>query len=179
MTMTRHSPLGHLLTTTLLMLTLAVNGNASADTVVAQSTLKDGDGSVVGTAQLRETPAGVLLHLKLSGLPAGTHALHFHETGECTPPFKSAGGHYNPDGKAHGLLDPKGPHAGDMPNIHVPASGELELEILSLAKSLNTESGLMAGDGSAIIIHEGADDYMTDPAGAAGARIACGVIEPA
>lgn len=164
---------------TLIMLTLTVGGRAAADVVVGQSTLTDVDGNVVGTAQLRETPTGVLLHLKLSGLPAGTHGLHFHETGKCEPPFESAGGHYNPDGTAHGLLNPKGPHAGDMPNIHVPASGELEIEVLSLVESLNSDRGLMAGAGSAIVIHSGADDYMTDPAGAAGPRIACGVIEPA
>lgn len=152
---------------------------AAADTVVGQAQLQDPDDNVVGVALLRETPAGVLLQLKLQGLPSGTHALHFHESGECKPPsFESAGGHYNPGGKLHGFLNPDGPHAGDMPNIHVPASGSLDIEVLTLTESLNSEQGLMAGDSGAIVIHQGADDYHTDPAGTAGPRIACGVIEP-
>jgi len=151
-----------------------------ADTVAGQAKLQDPEDNIAGVALLRETPAGVLLHLKLQGLPPGTHTLHFHESGECKPPsFESAGGHYNPGGKMHGFLNPDGPHAGDMPNIHVPASGSLEIEVLTLVESLNSEQGLMAGDSGAIVIHQGADDYQTDPAGAAGPHIACGVIEPA
>jgi len=125
---------------------------------------------------LRETPNGVLVYASFTGLPPGSHAFHFHETGQCEPPFKSAGGHFNPDGSAHGFLVEEGPHAGDMPNIHVPTSGELAIENLSGVRAL--EPDLLDDDGAAFIVHRGADDYTSQPSGAAGPRIACGVIEP-
>jgi len=140
----------------------------------AEAELRDPGGAVVGTISLRAVPTGVLLHARLSGLPEGAHAFHVHAVGECEPPFSSAGGHYNPDDVVHGLESLGGPHAGDMPNIHVPASGELEIEILNTALALDDR--LFDGDGAAIVIHEGPDDYVSDPAGAAGPRIACGVI---
>ena len=140
----------------------------------AKAEMKNRDGHSVGTVSLRQTPHGALVHAKLANLPAGTHAFHVHGIGKCEPPFKSAGGHFNPSGKKHGILVQAGLHAGDMPNIHVPASGALEIEVL--ATGVNLDDQLFDADGSAIVMHEGADDYMTDPAGAAGPRIACGVI---
>ena len=140
----------------------------------AMAKLKDSKGQSVGEVMLKQTPHGTLLHAKFSNLPAGAHAFHVHTVGKCEPPFKSAGGHFNPGGKKHGFMAADGLHAGDMPNIHVPASGSLETEVLNTL--LKLDSSLFDADGAAIVLHEGPDDYKTDPAGAAGARIACGVI---
>ena len=140
----------------------------------ASAAMKNAKGESVGTVTLRETPQGTLLHATLTSLPAGAHAFHVHTVGVCEPPFKSAGGHYNPTGAKHGIDNPEGMHAGDMPNIHVPESGALEVEVLNTLLSL--DDALFDADGAAIVIHEGPDDYVSDPAGAAGPRIACGVI---
>jgi Cu-Zn family superoxide dismutase len=146
---------------------------AFADGALAQ--MKDPDGQSVGTVELRPSPFGTMLHLRLAFLPPGVHAFHVHETGECVAPFTSAGGHYNPDGSDHGLMDDDGRHAGDMPNLHVPSTGMINVEVFN--DMLRLDSRLFDKDGASIIIHEGPDDYTTNPAGAAGPRIACGVIE--
>jgi len=142
---------------------------------LVQAQLKNSEGKPVGMAYLQETPHGVLLHVNFNGLPEGSHAFHIHDVGKCeAPSFKSAGGHYAPNGNEHGLLNPKGPHAGDMPNIHILESGNLDIEVMTNVKSMD---GLLSGDGTALVVHEGPDDYRTNPAGNAGPRIACGVIE--
>jgi Cu-Zn family superoxide dismutase len=141
----------------------------------ATAVLKDANGNEVGTVTLTAVPTGVLLDADLTALPPGDHAFHIHETGKCeAPDFKSAGGHFNPEEDQHGLMNEAGPHGGDMPNIHVPDSGKLRIEVLN--QMVNLKLGLLDEDGSAIVIHEGEDDYETDPAGDAGSRIACGVI---
>jgi Cu-Zn family superoxide dismutase len=143
----------------------------------AQAVLKDATGKEVGKAELTNTPSGVLIRLDLSGVPTGDHAFHVHAVGKCEPPdFKSAGPHFNPDETKHGLMNAEGPHAGDMPNLHVPESGRLVVEILDELVTLDAEHALLDADGSALMIHAGADDYRTDPAGNAGDRIACGVV---
>ncbi len=144
----------------------------------ASAVLKDKDGKEVGTVALTQTPSGVLMRLNLTAVPPGDHAFHIHAIGKCEPPdFTSAGGHYNPDQTKHGLMSPEGPHAGDMPNLHVPEGGTLTVEILNPMVSLSGDPApLLDEDGSALVIHAGADDYQTDPAGNAGARIACGVV---
>jgi len=143
----------------------------------AQAGLKDASGKEVGTAIFTATPSGALLDLKLDGIPPGVHALHIHAVGKCEPPdFKSAGPHFNPDQTKHGIMSPEGPHAGDLPNIHVPADGKLEVEFLDPVVTLSQEAALLDADGSSIVIHAGPDDYKTDPAGNSGDRIACGVI---
>lgn len=140
----------------------------------ATAVLKNPDGKEVGTVTLTAVPTGVLLNADLTALPAGDHAFHIHGTGKCVAPdFKSAGGHFNPEEDKHGLTSEAGPHSGDMPNIHVPESGRLHIEVLNQMVSL---PGLFSGEGTAIVVHQGPDDYKTDPAGAAGPRIACGVI---
>ena len=144
----------------------------AAETAMAK--LKNPKGESVGEVVLTQTPHGTLLHARFSNLPAGAHAFHVHTIGKCEPPFKSAGGHFNPGGKKHGFMAADGVHAGDMPNIHVPASGSLEVEVLNTL--LKLDASLFDADGAAIVLHAGPDDYKTDPAGAAGARIACGVI---
>ena len=156
-----------------LALAVATSQTASAmDPATAK--LKNAKGESVGEVTLNRTPHGTLLHARFSNLPPGAHAFHVHAVGKCEPPFKSAGGHYNPGGKKHGFLAAEGLHAGDMPNIHVPASGSLEIEVLNTL--LKLDSNLFDADGAAIVLHAGPDDYKSDPAGAAGGRIACGVI---
>ena len=145
----------------------------------ASAVLKDANGNEVGKATLTATPSGVLINLDLTAIPAGEHAFHIHAVGKCEPPkFKSAGPHFNPDQTKHGLMNPQGPHAGDMPNLHVPADGKLQVEVLNPTVTISAESALLDDDGSAIVVHAVADDYKTDPAGNAGDRIACGVITP-
>ena len=156
---------------------LAVSAPASAADK-AQATLKDPDGKEVGHATLFGTTGGVLISLNLTAVPAGERAFHIHAVGKCEPPkFESAGPHFNPEEHQHGMMNPKGPHAGDMPNLHVPESGAVQIEVLNSTVAL-TEASLLDTDGSAIVIHASADDYKTDPAGNAGDRIACGVITP-
>lgn len=145
----------------------------------ATAQLQDPDGNSVGQVELSEIPNGVHILATLRDLPPGTHAIHIHETGACEPPdFESAGGHFNPTDANHGWLDPGGPHAGDLPNIHVPDSGMLTVEYFNMLITMDEGANtVFDDDGSAVVIHEGADDYTTDPAGDAGSRIACGVIE--
>jgi Cu-Zn family superoxide dismutase len=161
------------------VLGIACTAAVSAHAETAKAVLKDKSGKEVGTVDLVQTPHGVLLKLSVKGVPAGEHAFHVHAVGKCEPPFTSAGGHFNPGGKKHGMEAADGPHAGDMPNLHVPASGELAVEVANPAISLvkGQPNSVFDADGSAVIIHAAADDYKTDPTGNAGDRIACGVIE--
>jgi len=145
----------------------------------ATAVLKDPEGKEVGQATLLATPSGTLITLKLTAAPAGSHGFHIHTTGKCEPPkFESAGGHFNPDDSKHGFLNADGPHAGDMPNIHVPENGTFTIEVLNTLVNLKGSSSLLDEDGSALMLHADPDDYKSDPAGHAGGRIACGVIEP-
>jgi Cu-Zn family superoxide dismutase len=147
----------------------------AADT--AHAVLKDKDGKEVGTVDLTDTPNGVLMHLDLTAVPPGDHGFHVHAIGKCEPPdFKSAGGHFNPDETKHGLMTADGPHAGDMPNLYVPESGKITLEVLAPLVTLKGDPALLDADGSALVIHAAPDDYQSDPAGNAGDRIACGVV---
>jgi superoxide dismutase, Cu-Zn family len=152
---------------------------ASTSALAATAALKDTAGKDVGTVTLTQTTAGVLLRLSVKGLPAGEHAFHVHAVGTCVAPFTTAGGHFNPDAKTHGALSANGQHAGDMPNLHVPANGDLTIEVLNATITLDKgkPNSVFDADGSALVIHAGKDDYTTDPAGNAGDRIACGVVQ--
>jgi Cu-Zn family superoxide dismutase len=140
-------------------------------------------GNSVGRIEIFAAPTGLLLRATFTGVDAGVHGFHIHEAGLCEaapqlrpedpPPFRSAGDHLNPDGKEHGYLNEAGPHAGDLPNIVVPDTGTLSLDIFAPGLDIAT---LMDADGSSFIVHARADDYTADPAGRSGGRLACGVI---
>lgn len=159
-------------------ITAAAGFSIGQDNTAAEAVLHGIDGSQVGTVDLIQGPHGLLLQADLKSLPAGELAFHFHTTGSCSPEFMAAGGHLNPTGKKHGFMSADGPHLGDMPNIHVPASGQLQFELFLTGMTLGEGSSpLLDADGTAVMIHKQADDYRTDPAGAAGDRIACGIIQ--
>jgi Cu-Zn family superoxide dismutase len=146
-------------------------------TVVA---LKDAKGNDVGTATIKSSGAGVEVKLNVKDLPPGEHALHFHQNAKCeAPDFKSAGPHFNPAQKQHGLLNPQGHHNGDMNNFTVKPNGTSKATVKDADVVLGTGSepnSLFANSGTSLMIHAKADDMKTDPAGNAGDRIACGVI---
>lgn len=167
-----------------LCLALVVNSIAAQATkspaggpLSARAELMDAEGRSVGEAVLQAGQA-VLLKLHLTKVAPGIHALHIHTTGRCdAPSFASAGGHLNLTKHQHGILNPDGPHTGDLPNIEVPSSLQYSAEYF--LDGVTLEAGprsLMDADGSAVVIHAGRDDYRTDPAGDAGERVACGVI---
>lgn len=145
----------------------------------ARAVLVDSDGKNVGRADLLETPNGVKIRVEFRNMEPGVHAFHIHETGNCSPSFKAAGGHFNPTNRHHGFKAENGRHLGDLPNIHIPESGALTLEVYAPHATLNgPENKILDEDGSALVVHRGADDEKSDPAGNAGDRIACGVIVP-
>jgi Cu-Zn family superoxide dismutase len=138
--------------------------------------LVNASGQAIGTVRAWQTPGGISFRIYATGLPHGIHGIHVHPIGRCDPPdFASAGTHWNPTGKQHGLNNPNGPHAGDMPNVTVAANGVLE-ETVVLPHATLAE--LVDADGAAILIHANADDYVSQPSGNSGPKIACAVIRP-
>ena len=140
--------------------------------------LANGQGKSVGTATLTQAANGVSIKLNVRGLPPGDHAIHVHQTAKCEgPDFKSAGGHFNPDNKHHGLQNPDGPHAGDIPNFVADAKGASKATVVAPNVSLTDgPHSVFTGGGTALVVHAKGDDGKTDPSGNSGDRIACGVI---
>ncbi|WP_391572297.1 superoxide dismutase family protein [Cohnella sp.] len=136
-------------------------------------------GHKIGTAVLTEEVGAVRIHLKAKKLPPGIHGIHFHEVGKCEPPkFESAGAHLNPYQKQHGFNNPQGFHAGDLLNIEVGPDGKVETDLISKTVTLKRgePNSLLRDGGTSLMIHEKEDDYVTDPSGNSGNRIACGPI---
>jgi superoxide dismutase, Cu-Zn family len=138
----------------------------------------DREGRDIGQVTLVEGPEGVFVHGQVTGLTPGGHGFHFHQVGRCEPPFETAGGHFNPTGRQHGLASTSGPHAGDMANIFADANGSAQIEAFAPLVTLGSGAhGLLDADGTAILIHAGPDDHTTDPSGNSGDRIACAVLQ--
>ena len=142
------------------------------------ATLRDAQGKVVGTATFTPGDGGTRITVAVAGVAPGPHGFHVHAVGKCEgPDFKSAGGHFNPAGKEHGIENPKGFHAGDVPNLVVGPDGAGKGDFLARGASLEPGPGsLFPEGGTAVVLHAAPDDMKTDPAGNAGARIACGVV---
>lgn len=145
---------------------------------MAHIDMKDATGKSVGMAMISAAKdGGVSIAIDFKGLPPGEHALHFHQTAKCEAPFTSAEGHFNPEGKQHGMQNPQGSHAGDMANFTVAADGTAKATITNAKVTMGMgANSIYAGGGTALMIHAGADDMKSDPAGNAGARIACGLV---
>jgi superoxide dismutase, Cu-Zn family len=145
----------------------------------AIATLKNADGKEIGKATLSDAKDGVKIQVEVANLPPGKHGIHVHAVGKCDAPlFKAAGGHLNPAQKQHGLQNPDGAHAGDLPNLVVGKDGKAKATFTAKGATLGEGKGSLFGpEGTALVVHADPDDEKTDPAGNSGTRIACGVIE--
>ena len=170
---------------TLLALAFIAVAAADDDEERAEVRFLDEADEYAGSAEIREGPEGVVLRVKLEGLEPGWKAIHIHETGEChdhEEGFQASGGHLDPDEREHGLLNPEGPEAGDLPNLHVHEDGTARAEIYAPGVSVHGDDrrpGLLPDDGTALVVHEDPDDHVSQPIGGAGGRVACGVVRSA
>ena len=159
-------------------------GYAAGDSVGAraQATMVAPDGSTIGSASFEQGATGVLMMIELAGLTPGPHGIHLHAVGACTPDFKAAGGHINPDEGVHGLLNPErdgvNQDLGDLPNLYAGADGTAQAEFFTTLVTVDGGSmpALLDDDGSTVVVHENPDDHVTQPIGGAGGRVACGII---
>jgi superoxide dismutase, Cu-Zn family len=162
----------------------ALAGGHDGHVPTATANIMNTEGESIGEAKLTQGPTGTVIRLELRGLPSGPKAIHIHGTGTCEDHdhgFQASGGHLNPDGKQHGLLNAEGPDAGDLPNFYVHEDGYAWAEFFTPMATLDGAVGarILDDDGAALVIHENPDDHQSQPIGGAGARIACGVIEAA
>lgn len=167
----------------LLLAGFLLSGCATSPWFTPQATadLKNAKGERVGTAAFWESRRGLRFFADVRGIAPGKHGIHLHAVGKCDPPeFTTAGAHFNPHGKKHGLSSPEGPHAGDLPNLDVARDGTGQLHYIvprvTLAEGL---ASLFDADGTAVVIHANPDDEFTDPTGNSGGRVACGVLTKA
>jgi Cu-Zn family superoxide dismutase len=167
-----------LLCVTMLVILTAACSMSTEQASQATAELKDKDGKAVGVATFRESSGGVTVDVNVKGLTPGLHAVHVHAVGRCdAPAFTSAGGHFNPAQKKHGYKSPEGAHAGDLPNMLVAKDGTGRFEAFTDGMTLKPgATSVFDKDGSALVIHAGVDDNVTDPTGNAGDRAACGII---
>lgn len=164
-------------TATLFALAACQTAYETAATEIASVDVLDRSGAQVGSARLYSLGSEVSINASFSNLSEGVHAVHLHMTGDCTAAdFTSAGGHLNPGGEQHGTLNPRGAHLGDLPNVTVAEDGAGTMSTILRGTRASIETAIFDEDGTALVVHEGADDYRSDPAGAAGSRIACGVL---
>ncbi len=168
---------------TILMMLVTGAGLADGQNPTALAVLRDGKGQILGRAILTQSlpEGGVWIEVTVNGVSPGAHGIHIHAVGNCADPvFLSAAGHFNPEGLRHGLAAAQGPHAGDLPNLIASADGRARYGAANYRVTLlSGPASLFDADGSALVIHALPDDQVTDPAGNAGARVACGVIERA
>jgi Cu-Zn family superoxide dismutase len=159
----------------------AGSADTSLPTPGAVATLVDSAGATVGTATFRQAQPGVRVDVELRGVPDGAHGIHLHEVGACAPKdFDSAGAHFDTEGKKHGLKNPAGPHAGDLPNITVQGGRSTAYTTTTQRVTLDPGgASLFDADSTALVVHAAPDDDVTDPSGNSGARIACGVVRKA
>jgi Cu-Zn family superoxide dismutase len=143
--------------------------------------LKSSTGEDAGSVTFKTVKAGVKMSISLKNLPFGDHAVHIHANAVCdAPDFKGAGGHFNPDMKKHGYENPDGHHNGDLPkNVSVGEDhmGSASFVLTSISLDPAAANSLFTNGGTAVVVHEKADDMKTDPTGNAGNRIACGVVK--
>jgi len=155
----------------------AARSSAGTSAGRAQASIRDQDGRVLGTLTVSELGQGFVISGSLEHLAPGIHGIHLHTIGACEGSFTSAGGHWNPTGHQHGFDNPMGPHLGDLQNITAAVDSSADVAVSNRGGGiLRGVDGLIDGDGAAIVVHAGPDDYRTDPAGNSGARIACGVL---
>ncbi len=159
------------------LFTLTLTSSAKSSKVKVE--LSDSLGHSIGFVTIKPAGNGVTLELNLRSLPSGEHAIHFHQNAVCdAPEFKGAGPHFNPDGKQHGLNNPQGHHAGDMQNFTVDAKGNAKTTVSDPDVTLTDGThSMFSNGGTALVIHQKADDMMTDPSGNSGGRIACGIVK--
>ena len=163
----------------MLLLSFLLPAGSAIAQAKATAAMIDSKGKRAGEILFEQHEEGVKVRVHITNLDSGQYAIHIHEFGKCQPPdFKSAGGHFNPENKKHGFFNPEGPHAGDLLNFEVSEEGKAEAEMTTNLVTLEKDApnSLLKNDGTTVVVHKGADDYLTDPAGHSGPRVACGII---